>query len=362
MTVQSVGCFASAGCVCTGSSPPACSGQTQAPVLQLLRDANTGALTSAVLGISTTGWAYNSFGELVAQQSTQGATALYAESLTRDKLGRITNKVETITGVTVVREYEYDARGRLQQVQEDGVLVSGYVYDPNGNRLSRSTSTSSLTGVYDDRDRLVSYGGVDYEYSADGELTTKTIATTGAATTYDYDELGNLLEVELPDSRVIEYEVDAQNRRVGRKVDGVVTHRWLYQNQLKPIAELDGSGTLVSLFVYGTRSQVPDLMLRAGVTYRIISDHVGSVRLVVNLDTGAIAQRLDYDEFGNVLVDTNPDWQPFGFAGGCTTRTPGSCGLGQGTTTRCQGGGRRKIRYCSVGEAPTSMATSGTTR
>ncbi|MGH7166277.1 MAG: RHS repeat-associated core domain-containing protein, partial [Nitrospiraceae bacterium] len=27
-------------------------------------------------------------------------------------------------------------------------------------------------------------------------------------------------------------------------------------------------------------------------------------------------QRMDYDEFGNVLLDTNPGFQPFGFAGG----------------------------------------------
>ena len=25
---------------------------------------------------------------------------------------------------------------------------------------------------------------------------------------------------------------------------------------------------------------------------------------------------MDYDEFGNVLLDTNPGFQPFGFAGG----------------------------------------------
>lgn len=29
-----------------------------------------------------------------------------------------------------------------------------------------------------------------------------------------------------------------------------------------------------------------------------------------------IVQRLDYDEFGNMLNDTNPGFQPFGFAGG----------------------------------------------
>src|SRR6185503_11893125 len=61
---------------------------------------------------------------------------------------------------------------------------------------------------------------------------------------------------------------------------------------------------------------VPDYMVKAGQTYRIITDDLGSPRLVVNVATGAIAQRMDYDAFGVVLVDTNPGFQPFGFAGG----------------------------------------------
>jgi len=51
------------------------------------------------------------------------------------------------------------------------------------------------------------------------------------------------------------------------------------------------------------------------VTYRIISDPRGSVRLVVNAETGKILQEMDYDEFGKVTADSSPDFQPFGFAG-----------------------------------------------
>jgi RHS repeat-associated protein len=40
------------------------------------------------------------------------------------------------------------------------------------------------------------------------------------------------------------------------------------------------------------------------------------VRLVVNVSTGVVAQRIDYDEFGVVTLDTSPGFQPFGFAGG----------------------------------------------
>jgi RHS repeat-associated protein len=59
-------------------------------------------------------------------------------------------------------------------------------------------------------------------------------------------------------------------------------------------------------------------LVKGGTTYRILADQVGSVRLVVNASTGAIAQRIDYDAFGVVTTDTNPGFQPFGFAGGLT--------------------------------------------
>jgi len=57
-------------------------------------------------------------------------------------------------------------------------------------------------------------------------------------------------------------------------------------------------------------------MVRGGATHRLITDHLGSPRLVVNTADGTISQRLDYDEFGNVILDTYPGFQPFGFAGG----------------------------------------------
>jgi RHS repeat-associated protein len=41
---------------------------------------------------------------------------------------------------------------------------------------------------------------------------------------------------------------------------------------------------------------------------------------VVDASTGAVAQRIDYDEFGRVTLDTSPGFQPFGFAGGIDDR------------------------------------------
>jgi RHS repeat-associated protein len=65
---------------------------------------------------------------------------------------------------------------------------------------------------------------------------------------------------------------------------------------------------------------VPEYMVKAGQTSRLITDHLGSPRLVVNTATGEVVQRMDYDEFGVLTADTNPGFQPFGFAGGSYDR------------------------------------------
>jgi RHS repeat-associated protein len=58
--------------------------------------------------------------------------------------------------------------------------------------------------------------------------------------------------------------------------------------------------------------------------YRFITDHLGSVRLVVRVSDGQIVQRTDYDEFGGI-VRTSGDQRmhPFGFAGGLHDRDTG---------------------------------------
>ncbi|WP_435106926.1 hypothetical protein, partial [Arhodomonas sp. AD133] len=65
-----------------------------------------------------------------------------------------------------------------------------------------------------------------------------------------------------------------------------------YRNRLIPVAELDKSRNVVAHFVYADKANVPAYMIKGGTTYRLISNHLGSVRLVVNTDTGDIAQRL----------------------------------------------------------------------
>jgi YD repeat-containing protein len=215
------------------------------------------------------------------------ATGLYSAQYTYDKLGRITQKIETVQGVQNTFDYSYDTAGRLTGVSLNGALTptNTYAYDLNGNRTSGSILGFVSNGTYDNQDRLTQYGNTSYAYTANGELQSKTIS--GQTTQYSYDVLGNLKAVTLPNSTQIDYLIDGRNRRVGKKVGGTLVQGFLYEGQLSPVAELDGANNVVSRFVYASRVNVPDYMIKDGVTYRLITDHLGSVRLVVNVATGA---------------------------------------------------------------------------
>ena len=289
---------------------------TQADALTVTRDPQNGRITGTTLGSVSDGLSYSPYGEVSAYAATFGASALLSVSYVRDDLGRIVTKIETVDGATHAYGYSYDLVGRLTDVTRDAALVAHYDYHANGNRQSRTTPTASVAGTYDDQDRLLTYGTMSYEYEDSGELAMKMDSATGSTTSYTYDVLGNLRSAVLTNGATIEYVVDGENRRVGKKVGGVLVKAWLYRSALQPVAELDSAGNVVARFVYATGMSAPELMVKGGVTYRIVRDHLGSPRLVVDSATGAIAQRMNYDEFGMVTLDTNPGFQPFGFAGG----------------------------------------------
>lgn len=268
--------------------------------LTLTRDAGNGALTATALGAITTEHDYNGFGEPETVTALHGPDTLFAVHYTRDPLGRITEIEETILApepgeggaaprappVTSTRTYTYDAADRLHSWSRDGEVQETYGYDPNGNRTHVN---GEQVASYDDQDRLLSYT----------PLHPRPIPETAVG-----------------------YRIDPQQRRIARTENGAVTNLWVYRDDLNPVAELHPDGSLKSLFVYADQANTPAFLVRidpdtgASTTYRYVTDHLGSPRLLVDIDTGAIAQRLNYDPWGRVTQDTHPSFQPFGFAGG----------------------------------------------
>jgi len=293
---------------------------SQAGALVLSRSPQNGLLLGTTLGRVTDTFGYNSFGEVLTYSAAYSGSNLMLVQSSRDAGGRVDHKSETISGTTHAYTYTYDLAGRLTDVARDGAAPSHYGYDTNGNRTAYTGPGGTITATYDMQDRLLQYGNNSYTYTPNGELLIKTDAATSQTTTYTYDGLSNLRHVVLPGSTQIDYIIDGNNRRVGKRVNGVLVQGFLYDGEIKVMAELDGAGNVVSRFVYGSRDNVPDYMVRNGVTYRIISDQLGSPRLVVDSANGQVVQRMDYDEFGNVTLDTNEGLQPFGFAGGIYDR------------------------------------------
>jgi RHS repeat-associated protein len=319
---------------------------TSSPLFSVTRDQTGSSLDglpyASTLGTVSDAWTYDGFG---AQSSytvkTSDGTVLYAmygtggvgSPITRDSLGRITVMNETINGATHSWLMTYDARARLESVTLDG-NTSVYTYDPNGN-LTEINGVAF--GTYDAQDRLVTLnsptsGAWTFGYTNNGELTNK----TSAAQSYNfaYDLSSNLRNVQASGAvdADVAYVIDGMNRRIGKTVTpgagSPVGDGLLYDEQGRVVAELSNSGAVLSTFVYGLKPNVPDYMVRGGVTYRIISDWRGDVRLVLNTtETGsaAVVEQIDYDAWGNVLDLTDPScvvggttlcWQPFGFAGG----------------------------------------------
>ncbi len=303
--------------------------------MTLTPDPTTGQLDGTTAGAVNDGYTYYPDGSIHHYTATGPSGALYDLDYTRDTLDRVTVKKETLAGTTHTYAYTYWPDGELWQVYRDKLNSTGdgpptdpsvvadvtYTYDANGNRSSRTLAdSSSSTAIVDAQDRLTGYGLYTYTYDDKGSLATKSDNSQPSLppTKYTYDELGNLTHVEKPDGTTIDYIIDGENRRVAKQVNGVITDTYFY----------DGLGRLVqwtdandgqALFVYAEHSNVPSYMYRAGNDYRIITDQLGSPRLVVwtnNPYDNEVVEEIDYDEFGNVTRDTSPGFIPFGFAGG----------------------------------------------
>ncbi|MET0405407.1 MAG: RHS repeat-associated core domain-containing protein [Cystobacter sp.] len=289
---------------------------TSAGALSLRRGQDNGQLSATTLARVTTEQQYNPHGEIRTMSASVGSTALYSFTLGRDLAGRIVTKTEVAQGVTHAWGYAYDQEGRLQDVTRDGAHYASYGYDLNGNRTALTQAGVTLSATHDAQDRLHTQGGATYAFGPNGDLQQRLRSSESAPTQYVYDSLGALTHVQLPDGTRVDYVLDASGRRVGKRLDGALVQGFLYDGPLRVVAELDGTGAVVSRFVYASQRHVPDYMIRQGVTYRLLSDHLGSIRLVVEAATGSVAQVLEYGPFGEVLSDSHPGFQPFAFAGG----------------------------------------------
>ena len=259
------------------------------------------------------------YGDLTSLTTSHNSSEKYKETLTYNDLGLVAGRTDAFDGGTGVGvDYEYDGSNRLWKSTKNSVVTT-YDYDTRGNLVKVNGATF---GAYDIEDQLTSLASpaVTYAYvDRTGQRYARIEA--GQVTIYNYDAEDGLMQVRLPANTTIDYTIDALGRRVTRKktVNSVVQDekRYLYAEGNRLVAELNSAGTVVSQFIYARGAHVPDILIKGTTVYQIVTDHLGSVRLVLNASNGNTLQRIDYDDWGTpTYVTGSVNDQPFAFAGG----------------------------------------------
>lgn len=135
-------------------------------------------------------------------------------------------------------------------------------------------------------------------------------------TTYIYTEENKLKEIKTP-NLLTNYEFDQENRRIIKTVNGQIIEKYLWLEDNKLLAILDKNNNIKQFFNYKNKNDfIPFRMTQNGENYYFVFDKMKSLKLIIDSKNNVV-KVLDYDENGNILFDSNPDFSvPFGFAGG----------------------------------------------
>jgi RHS repeat-associated protein len=217
-------------------------------------------LTSEVDNGTTTSYSYNTDNELTGSGSTA-----YSYDATGNRIS---------TGYVT---------GPGNQLLSDG--TSTYTYDAEGNRLTKRDGSDITTYTYDNRNRLV------------GELETVG-GTLQAHVTYVYDVFGNRLETD-------DYS------------GGVTTVTRLAYDQQNAWEDLsNGNVLLVRRLYLDDSDQMLARLSASGAAAWYDTDHLGSVKDVVNYAGTMVLDQIAFDAYGNKTSETSPaNGDRYGYTG-----------------------------------------------
>lgn len=279
------------------------------------------------LASGTTSYAYDNVGNLSGYQYPNGVQSKYSYNM----LNRLTNLGVASSGSTIASyaytlgptgnrtavaefggrqvNYTYDFLYRLTgeaitgsaDTTKNGTI--GYIYDPVGNRLQRTSTLAPVpptSSTYDANDRLTTD-----TYDTNGNTT----ASGSNAYTYDFE---NHLSTLNTSAEAIVY--DGDGNRVAKTAGGVTTQYLVDDRNLtgygQVLEELSG-GTVLRVYTYGL-NRISESQA-SGTSFYGYDGH-GNVRLLTDT-TGAVTDRYDYDAFGNILSQAGATPNVYLFSG-----------------------------------------------
>ena len=248
-------------------------------------------------------YAHNAADQLTKVTMKKGAETLASLTYTRDKVGQVESEVQTGFPGGEKTAYVYDENERLSKAGS-----AEFKYDAANN----PTSLAGTSYSYDKASQLEKGGGVTFTFNKVGQRT-KAAPESGPATTYGYDQAGNLISV----SRKAEGEVskiedtyayDGNGLRASQTISGTKANfAWDVSAGL-PLLLSDGTNG----YIYGPGGlPIAQINAEEKVTY-LHHDQLGSTRLLTN-SSGEAKGSYTYSPYGAIAGQTGSATTPLGF-------------------------------------------------
>ena len=257
-------------------------------------------------------YTYNDADQMSEVKMLKSTETLASLVYTRDNDNQV--KKTTAKGLpgAEVTEATYDENSRVTKYGS-----AEYKYDAANN----PTKEASSENTYNEGDELEKGTGVAYSYDELDERT-KTKPSTGPATSYGYDQAGELTSVERPKEGEAgeikdSYEYNAQGLRTSQTINGTTTYlAWDMAEELPLILD-DGTNS----YVYGPSGYPIEQINGKNESLYLHHDQQDSIRLITG-STGTVEGKCTYGAYGTPACEGTAT-SPLGYDGQYTNRDTG---------------------------------------
>ncbi len=284
----------------------------------LERDAG-GRVTAVRAGVVAQTWEHDAHGRVTATQVDVHGKTGWRVTYAYDSRGRITTLADSRFPDGAPAAFTYDAAGRL--VGATGPFPFSATWDPNSNPLNWNHGETSHVAEFAAGDLLHAIDGSAVAHDGAG----RTRSVPGIATQLRYDAIGRLTTADSPTAdgpATTRLTRDAFGRVVLLDTGGGEPVRLLPGPHGHPEAIVAEDGTPRMLLVGGTATTPPVIAVEGDRTLLLACDHLGTVRLIVDIITGELVDERVHDHWGGLVRRTGSSGVPFGW--GCGLLDEGS--------------------------------------
>jgi RHS repeat-associated protein len=274
-------------------------------------DLDATVFPSATEGEDT--YTYNTADQMSGIAMTKGASTLASLAYTRDDDGQVTKTTSKGLPGAENTSYTYDENNRLTEAEGNT-----YAYDSANN----PTTTPGSTNTYNEADELEPGTNATYTYDELGERT-KTTPSSGPATTYGYDQAGNLTTVKRPKEGATpeiedSYGYNGEELRTSQTINGAASYLTWDMTEELPLILSDETNS----YIYGPGNLPIEQISSGGTVTYLHHDQQGSTRLLTG-STGTVTGSTTFDAYGNKTGSTGTSTTPLGYDGQYTSSDTG---------------------------------------